>query len=274
MGTMRARARAAEQAEEFWRRSLKIQQELARTHPANVSYRAAVADVNTNLGTLALFELNRPESALIALRDASDVYERLVHDYPETLYYSYNLLIAWQSLATVYGHLLLAALALALADQVLAHIDASTPQDRRDDNFRALYVAWLGIRAAALRRLDRPGEALQVCEQAIQLANDEKRLDWEKFREVVAAFRLLQEGEPRRAVESGGQLLAGLPPGHGPTLCSRRRPQRAGSGPDHLIQHARPRCRTPGGDTIRQTPSSVCGRLTSSGRAFPSPIPA
>jgi tetratricopeptide (TPR) repeat protein len=204
---MHARARIAVRAEEMWRKSMRINQELARTHPANVSYRAALADGNKNVGTLALFEQNQPETAAVALRDASAVYERLEHDFPETLYYGNNLLVSWQTLAFVYEHLNQFSHALDLADHVLGHLETRFPENQRDDRFRTLYLEWLGLRARVLRRLDRLDEALDVCDRALKVVNDEKRHDWERFREIVTAFSLLQEGEPQRAVQLAGQVL-------------------------------------------------------------------
>jgi tetratricopeptide (TPR) repeat protein len=208
-GIMHARARQADQAEAAWRRVLEIHHELIRAHPANVFYQSLAADVGGNLGTLALFEQNRPEAALAALHESCAISERLVRNHPLIRYYAHNLRTTSANLELVCKHLGRLPEALETDDRVLSQLDEEFPAASRGKDVNQLYVNWLGRRAETLRRMERFDEALKDCDRALELVDEADRGAYLIWRRTIEAFVALRDRDFRRAAELAAVVATG-----------------------------------------------------------------
>jgi serine/threonine-protein kinase len=167
---------------------------LSAAHSEVPQYRALLADTLNNLGTLQR-ETGKRKEALANCQQARDVLRELARAYPETTQYQIALAGTWWNL----GHLSLAGErpqeVLPLAGQAIELLQTIRRRQPHHPNARLLLGDSYALRGLALIQLDRWGEAVAACDQAIAVSPRHKQPN----HRLVRALALAGAGEYARA---------------------------------------------------------------------------
>jgi tetratricopeptide (TPR) repeat protein len=167
------------EAEESFRRALRVQQTLAGFFPAVPDHQRLLALIHGNLGTL-LWHADRLEEAKAAFRRSLDIQEKLVTDFPKVP--GYLLTLAGMLANCPDSEFRQPARAVALATRAVELAPEFAP-------------AWKSLGVASYRASD-DATAVTALEKAVQLREGGDSADW--FFLAMAQWRLGHKDQARK----------------------------------------------------------------------------